>query len=95
MEQTLSEEAQGQLRRQLVVYFLTTFAVSWGIFAAALALGFAQSPVVILGVWGPSLSAILVTAMFYGTDGLKRFFGRFKAREGLKWLVPTARRGGA
>ena len=88
MEQTLSEEAQGQLRRQLVVYFLTTFAVSWGIFAAAMALGFAQSPVVILGVWGPSLSAILVTAMFYGTDGLKRFFGRFKAREGLKWLVP-------
>ena len=88
VEDTLSEEAQSRLRRQLIVYFLTTFAVSWSIFAAALAFGLDQSPVVILGVWGPSLSAILVTAMFYGPGGLKRFFGRFKAREGLKWIVP-------
>ena len=88
VKETLSADAQSQLRRQLVVYFLTTFAISWGIFAGALAMGFAQSPVVILGVWGPSLSAILVTAMFYGKGGLKRFFGRFKGREGLKWFLP-------
>ncbi len=26
--------------------------------------------------------------MFYGKDGLKRFFGRINAREGLKWFLP-------
>lgn len=88
MEETIPQVARAQLRRQLTVYFLTTFALSWGIFAGALAFDFAGSPVVILGVWGPSLSAIIVTAAFYGTDGLKRFFGRFNAREGLKWFFP-------
>ena len=88
MDETLSRNAQGQLRRQLAAYFLTTFAISWGIFAGALALDLAQSPIVILGVWGPSLSAIIVTAMFYGRDGLKRFFARFNAREGLRWFLP-------
>ena len=88
MEDTLSKEAQAQLRRQLAAYFLTTFALSWGIFGCALAFGLAQSPVVILGVWGPTLSAIIVTAVFYGRDGLKRFLGRVNAREGLKWFLP-------
>ena len=88
MELTLSPEAQGQLRRQLTVYLIVTFVLSWGIFGSALALGFAQSPVVILGVWGPSLSAIIVTSVFYGTGGLKRFLGRIRVREGLKWFLP-------
>jgi membrane protease YdiL (CAAX protease family) len=88
MEDALSAAAQGQLRRQLTAYFLTTFAFSWGIFACALAFGFAESPVVILGVWGPSLSAIVVTALFYGRAGLRRFFGRFNAKAGFKWFLP-------
>lgn len=88
MDETLSNGARRQLRRQLAAYFLTTFAISWGIFLSALALGCARSPVVILGVWGPTLSAVIVTAMFYGRDGLKRFFGRFNAKEGLKWFLP-------
>ena len=88
MEGTLSQDARGQLRRQLTAYFLTTFAISWGIFGSALAFDLAQSPVVILGIWGPSLSAVIVTAAFYGTDGLKRFFRRINAREGLKWFLP-------
>ena len=88
MEKTLSQEAQRQLRCQLTVYFLTTFVLSWGIFGSALAFDFAQSPIVILGVWGPTLSAIIVTAIFYGKYGLKRFFGRINAKEGLKWFLP-------
>jgi membrane protease YdiL (CAAX protease family) len=79
---------RGQLRRQLLTYFVTTFAISWGIFGAALAFGFTNSPVVILGVWGPTLTAIILTAGFYGRSGLKRFFGRFNAREGIKWFLP-------
>ena len=88
MDEALSERAQAQLRRQLAAFFLTTFAFSWSIFAAALAFGFAQSPIVILGVWGPSIAAIVVTAMFYGKAGLRRFFGRIDARTGLIWFLP-------
>jgi hypothetical protein len=88
MEEALSQQAKEQLRRQLTAYFLTTFAISWGIFGSALAFDFAQSPIVILGVWGPTLSAIIVTSMFYGKDGLKRFFGRINVTEGLKWFLP-------
>ena len=73
MEEANSRVVKAQLRLQLAVYLLTTFALSWGVFAGALAFGLAQSPVVILGVWGPSLSAIIVTAGFYGRAGLKRF----------------------
>lgn len=88
MERALSKRAQGQLRRQLTAFFLTTLVFSWGVFGAALAFDFTQSPIVILGVWGPSLSAIVITALFYGKGGLKRFFGRFNTREGLKWFLP-------
>jgi membrane protease YdiL (CAAX protease family) len=88
MQETLSREARDQLRRQLAAYFVATFTISWGIFGAALTLDFARSPVVILGVWGPTLSAIIVTAMFYGRDGLKRFLGRIQPGEGLRWFLP-------
>lgn len=88
MQETISQKARGQLRRQLTAFFLTTFAWSWGIFAGALASGFAQSAVVILGVWGPTISAIIVTAAFYGKGGLKRFFGRIHAKKGLIWFLP-------
>lgn len=87
-EQTFSHQAQRQLRLQLAAYFVATFTISWGIFASALVFDFADSPVVILGVWGPTLSAVLVTALFYGRSGLKRFLARIDAREGLKWLLP-------
>jgi membrane protease YdiL (CAAX protease family) len=88
MEEIFSREARGQLRRQLAAYVLTTFAVSWGIFGGVVAFDLAESPIVILGVWGPTLSAILVTAVFYGRGGLKRFFARFNAEEGLQWFLP-------
>lgn len=88
MEKTLSRGAQAHIRRQLAAYFLTTFVLSWGVFGSALAFDFTASPVVILGVWGPTLAAFVVTATFYGKDGLKRFLGRIDAREGLKWFLP-------
>jgi membrane protease YdiL (CAAX protease family) len=84
----LSQRAQRQLHRELTVFFLTTFALSWGVFSCVLALGLGETPVVILGVWGPTLAAIIVTAAFHGKAGLGRFLGRFDARQGLKWFVP-------
>ena len=88
MENSLTQEQQRHLRRQLAAFFFATFVFSWGIFGTALVLDLARSPVVMLGVWGPTLSAITLTAVFYGTDGLRRFFGRINVKEGLKWLLP-------
>lgn len=88
MPENLSRATQQHMRRQLTAYFLITFAISWGIFASALAFDLAGSPLVILGVWGPTLSAFIVTALFYGTAGLKRFLGRIGVRKGLKWFLP-------
>lgn len=88
MEQTLSRESRKELSRQLVAFFVTTFAISWGIFAGALAFDFAESPIVILGVWGPTLAAFILTGFFYGKRGLMRFLSRFGTREGLKWFLP-------
>ena len=88
MDEPLPHDARRQLRKQLTAYFFTTFTFTWGLFATALALGFEQSPIIILGVWGPTLAAFVVTAAFHGKDGLKRFLGRFNAREGFKWFLP-------
>lgn len=88
MVDTLPNHVTGQLRRQLVAYFLTTFTFTWGLFAIAFAFGFERSPIIILGVWGPTLAAFAVTAVFHGKGGLKRFLGRFKAREGFRWFLP-------
>ena len=88
MDTALSQAATTQLRRQLAAFFATTFLFSWGVFGGAMALGLAESPIIILGVWGPSLSAVAMTALFYGKAGLKRFLGRFNTRAGLTWFLP-------
>ncbi|MDJ0906286.1 MAG: CPBP family intramembrane metalloprotease [Woeseiaceae bacterium] len=88
MDGTLPAGARAQLRRQLAAFFLTTFAFSWGLFAIVLALGDAESPLLILGVWGPTLAAVAITALFYGKAGLRRFFARIDARTGFRWFLP-------
>jgi hypothetical protein len=55
MQANLSRDAAHELRRQLTAFLLTTFVLSWGIFAGAMLLDLAESPLVILGVWGPSV----------------------------------------
>jgi membrane protease YdiL (CAAX protease family) len=88
MHERLSRDARRRLRNQLAAFFLTTFGFTWGLFAIAFAFGFEQSPIIILGIWGPTLAAVAVTVAFHGTDGLRRFLGRFNAREGFKWFLP-------
>ena len=89
MNTELSATDRGQLQRQLIIFFAATFAFSWGVFALAFLFGLDQSPVVILGVWGPSLMAIVLTGVFYGRSGLGRFFARFATwKTGAKWYLP-------
>ena len=64
------------IKKQILIFFLATYAFSWIVFAIG---NYTQLlPVIMLGVWGPSLMSIALTAYFYGKDGLKHLFGRFK-----------------
>lgn len=78
-----------KLKKELVVFFIVTYVFSWGVFALAFKLGLDKSPFVILGVWGPSLMGVLITFIFYGSSGLKRFFARFtQFKKGAVWILP-------
>lgn len=69
-------------KKQVFLFFVLTYAVSWTLFFIGHQLDLL--PVVLLGVWSPSLMAILLNARIYGKDGLKQFFKRFK-RIKIKW----------
>jgi len=68
--------------RQLVLFFTLTYAVSWILFFIGHKTQFI--PVILLGVWAPTLTSIALTAYFFGKKGLSHLFGRFK-RFKIKW----------
>jgi len=41
-------------------------------------------PVILLGVWAPSITSIILTWFYYGRKGLQHFIGRFK-RIKIRW----------
>lgn len=68
--------------RQLITFFVCTYAVSWSFFLIGKQLDIL--PVILLGVWTPSLTAIILTLFFMGRKGLKQFLGRF-GRTKIRW----------
>jgi membrane protease YdiL (CAAX protease family) len=89
MEQYKSEN------RNLWLFFLLAFGISWVVWIpAALAshgfLSLQLSPVFtgLLGAFGPSLAAIILTGVFQGKAGLRSLIGRlFVWRVGIQWYV--------
>ncbi|MTI41069.1 CPBP family intramembrane glutamic endopeptidase [Fulvivirga lutimaris] len=69
-------------KKQVILFFVMTYAVSWSLFFIGQQLD--AIPIIMLGIWSPSLMAILLNSKIYGKDGLKHFFGRFK-RIKIKW----------
>ncbi len=57
------------------LFFILTFAISWSL----MGYGISQDNLlwVMLGVWGPSLAAILLSLALTGASGLRRLLGRF------------------
>lgn len=68
--------------RQLVLFFVFTYGVSWILFAIGHNLELL--PIILLGIWAPSLTSIGLTAYFFGKKGVYQLFGRFK-RIRIKW----------
>ncbi|MCE7992324.1 MAG: CPBP family intramembrane metalloprotease [Roseivirga sp.] len=84
----------GSTKRQVFLFFLATYVFSWSMFALGSALD--VTPILLIGIWGPSLMSLFFTYRFYGKQGLRSFFGRFK-RANVRWywwlaliLLPAA-----
>ena len=80
--------------KQTGIFFLVTYAFSWLMFYIGHTLSIL--PIMMLGIWGPSLTSISLTGIFYGREGILALFARFK-RYRIKWywwvalfLLPAA-----
>lgn len=69
-------------KKQLFVFFIATYFISWSLFFV----GYKTQllPVILLGIWGPSITAIILTSIYFGKKGLAQLFSRFK-RYKVKW----------
>jgi len=68
--------------RQVITFFILTYTLSWLLFYIGHKAQF--MPVIMLGIWVPSLTSIGLTFYFFGKKGLAQMFGRFK-RYKVKW----------
>ncbi len=68
--------------KEVIIFFVMTYVLSWSLFIIGKRTDIL--PIILLGVWTPSLSAIVFTAYFRGKKGLVQFLSRFK-RVHIKW----------
>jgi uncharacterized protein len=86
MESLMSSSPREMGVRTLVLFFVLTFAISWGVASAMLAFRAeieavagpidGHNPVFILAVWGPAISAFTLIWLRYGLNGLGSFLRR-------------------
>ncbi len=74
-------------RHALVLFFLLSYIISWLIWGLGQRM---ENDIVLswLGSFGPALSALVVTGVSEGRDGLRELLSRlFRWRVGLKWYL--------
>ena len=79
---TLSNEAKHRNRKQLLLYFGLTFALTWGIWIAMAVLRL-ESPVYKVGTFAPTIVALILVWTQKGKTGLKKLLQKL-----LIWRVP-------
>lgn len=69
-------------KKQVVVFFILTYAISWLLFF----IGHQAEimPIIMLGIWAPTITALGLTSFYFGKKGLLQMLGRFK-RTNVKW----------
>ncbi len=66
------------------LFFALTYTFSWTVFYLGWRTGI--EPLLLLGVWGPTLSALALTLLFYGRSGILQMLRRFgRVRIGVQW----------
>ena len=70
------------LKTQMTTFVIVTYSVSWLLFF----IGHQANllPVILLGIWAPTLTSIALNRYYFGAAGLKALFARFK-RTNVKW----------
>ncbi len=82
-------------RHETVLFFLLAFGITWAFWipAALASHGRTGDPFppglsTLLGAFGPTLAALILTAAFRGGSGLKHLLGRFLiVRVGIRWYA--------
>jgi membrane protease YdiL (CAAX protease family) len=88
--------AEQRERRALLKFFFITFAITWPCFSAVAAfsagaapnLAILRGPILFLGIFAPSIVALLLTARARGTDGVIALLRRLvQADVGVRWYL--------
>lgn len=75
------------IQKQLLAFFMLAYALTWSVFIGV-GIPSPENPLVLLGVWGPSIAAILLTAVWGRGAGLKQLLGRLLIwRVGIQWYA--------
>ncbi len=82
------------IKKQITTFVTGTYGLSWLLFF----IGHQANllPIILLGIWAPTLISIALNWYYFGTNGVKTLFSRFK-RVNVKWyywalllLLPAA-----
>jgi membrane protease YdiL (CAAX protease family) len=75
-------------RHPVVAFLLVTFLFSWSVWLAGIRVGVSPTAVILLGAWGPTVGALVVTWRVEGAAGVRRLLARF-GRFGVpgRWLA--------
>lgn len=70
------------LKRQTLIFFILTYVFSWLCFF----IGYKTDllPIILIGIWGPTISSIFLTSYYNGKKGFLQLLGRF-TRYKIKW----------
>jgi len=70
------------VRKQIITFVIGTYGISWFLFL----IGYQTNllPVILLGIWAPTLVSIVLNRYYFGAAGLKALFSRF-TRTNVKW----------
>lgn len=72
----------------VLVFFILSYGISWVVWMPIVLSGEASRPLLILGTFGPTLAALLMTAKENGRKGLQELLRRLLAwRVGVLWYV--------
>jgi len=66
------------LRRQLRIFFLLAFGISWLTWIPAFTIPQFPRPVVFIGLFAPALAALIVASLASGLEGIRELVGRYR-----------------
>lgn len=71
-------------KKQVFTFFIGTYLISWTLFFV----GYKTNllPIILLGIWGPSITSVILTLIYYKKEGLMRMLSRFR-RYKIKWYL--------